>query len=219
MLSFWLTHKLVSFFFSVCVLCFELLQEFFLSDKFLFWIKEFLGKVRYFDFIFRIFVFKLVTNKLTLFSNRKDIIIIVANNHLIDFFGVRLEFINFLVQVKRIATISDRARLIFFISTVHENFFTVQKHNFRYVWVSENSTRRWNCILDCILLCHFTLFIFLSLWGYFDLINTLVLIADWRIECTTHVNCSLINQAQFFILPNEITSNRLNVQSWGCQNL
>ncbi len=192
--GFGLSQKFVSFLFSIRILCFQLIKQFLLSDHFLLRIKELFWQIWNFNLIFWIFVLELVANKLTLFTDRKNIIIVKTDDHLIDSFGMGLNLINFFVKTQGISTVSDGTRLIFFIGAVHESFFTVEENDFGDIWVGENSAWSWDSVFDCVFFYWLSFLIFLSLWSDLDFINALVLVADWCIKGTTDVYCSLINQ-------------------------
>lgn len=51
-----------------------------------------------------------------------------------------LNLVNLFVETQGISTVSDGTRLVFFIGTVHEGFFTVEEHDFGDVGVGKNPT-------------------------------------------------------------------------------
>ena len=219
MFCFWLSKKFVSFLLCIWILSLQFFQQLLLPNQFLFWVKKLFRQIWNFHFVFRFFILEFMANELTFITDRENVIVVKTDHHLIDPLGVGLNFINFLVQTQWISTISDCSRLILFIRGVHKNFFAVQEHDFRNVGVGEDSAWSWNSVFDSILFYALSLLVLFCLWGDLDLVNALVFVADWCVECTTDVNCSLIDQAQFLILSDKNTCDWLNVQTRSSQYL
>lgn len=191
---FGLSRRFVSFLLCVVILCFQLFHKFLLPDQLLLRVQELLRQIRNLHFVLQLFVFKLVTNELTLLPSWENIVVIEAYYHLVDSFCMWLQFINLFIQTQRITTVSDWPWLVFLVSAVQQDFLAIQKCDFGDVAVSEYPAWGWYSVLDQVLFHWLPFLVFLGPGGYFDLVNALVLTAYRGVECPSHINCPLIDQ-------------------------
>ena len=123
--SFSFPHIPISFLLSIWIFGLKFIKSGFMIDEFRFRVQKFFRKIRYLDFNFTIFVLKLVANKLSLFSNWKQVIIITWYHKFVYCLTMGLDFIYLFWWVQRVFCISDRTYSIFYVRTIQKYFMTV----------------------------------------------------------------------------------------------
>ena len=203
-------HRSISFFLRFWVFHFQLFQVILMIDQLGLRVQKLFRKIRNLNFYLTILIFELVTDKFSLFSHWKQIVIIAWCNEFVNAFRMGLNLENLFCVWKGVLAVSNGSTSFFWVCAVEKCLVTVQKG---YLWdiaVSVNFHRGWNVILGELVPIWFSLFVFLGFRGDFYFINALIFIVYRRGEISAGVDCSFIDQSLLFIFAYKYWRNCLH---------